>query len=479
MQQSTIGEWMAIVSLVASASGMGLVALALAIFIPIGPSIIPGLIDDIRYSSWYPFPPTWDHAAAGIALASLALLAWALRGRRPRGQRCPRCTYDLSDLDRDNPTGRCPECGRTVKGPKDWRRRRRRWRTAAAAVFALLLAWPAFRFDEMRERGLVAGIPTPILFLLVDDLSGPRTTLRSETTRRVEHEAPAFLRRFGLRREYIGTAATARDAVKVRDRWVAGLPVIVQLGHTGPWFRSDCWSHLNIQLSEPSAPDRTATLMIDGPNRIWGLPSSDFWARRDRLILDPPALGPNTTELRLAAHAASGVIARHDITLELEGVESIDDILTPIPDPTIADRLRQQLSIGAVRREKAAPHFQLWFHTRPIVPAGQNGTPGQWDFAVSDVCTPYPGMAFGIRIDLMLDDTVVATGWEVWTQSTPMWLDEVEMTPVDDELFRITPSDAPRWRVRISTDEAAALSAHEATSYWRGEITLPVEVTDP
>ena len=70
---------------------------------------------------------------------SLAIYAIAVRGRTSGRPRCPKCWYDATGL----PSELCPECGHTVRRPKDRLRTRRYWKTAIAGLL-LAMALPAF-----------------------------------------------------------------------------------------------------------------------------------------------------------------------------------------------------------------------------------------------------------------------------------------------------------------------------------------------
>ncbi len=104
-------------------------------------------------------PLQWTAWSISLA-ACLAALGWALFWDRYRGRlRCPKCWYDMLGT-----AGRtCPECGRTVRRDRDWRRTRRRWKTA---IGAMLLApfiaivpfwqWIAVRFvDRLPDTVLI------------------------------------------------------------------------------------------------------------------------------------------------------------------------------------------------------------------------------------------------------------------------------------------------------------------------------------
>jgi len=74
-----------------------------------------------------------------LAIGTL-LLILALRGRVvERGAFCHRCRFDLCGLDRQEPSLRCPECGRDLSGHKSTRATLRTRRPVLLACGAVLL----------------------------------------------------------------------------------------------------------------------------------------------------------------------------------------------------------------------------------------------------------------------------------------------------------------------------------------------------
>src|SRR5687767_10762457 len=81
-----------------------------------------------------------------LALAGMALLAWALFWDRARGRkRCPNCWYDMSQAAPQSPL-RCTECGYEAKNERKLFRTRWRWRWAFVCLIPLLAA--AFLFVQ-------------------------------------------------------------------------------------------------------------------------------------------------------------------------------------------------------------------------------------------------------------------------------------------------------------------------------------------
>src|SRR5690606_13065681 len=75
-----------------------------------------------------PFTP-WTGVALGMVAFGAGLVAWGLRGDRPRGRRrCPRCWYDMTGARGLT----CPECGREAADADELLLPRRKGRMIAA-----------------------------------------------------------------------------------------------------------------------------------------------------------------------------------------------------------------------------------------------------------------------------------------------------------------------------------------------------------
>ena len=99
----------------------------------------------------------------GLVLFSLMLLIWAIIGDRSRGRlRCPRCWYDMEGID----TPQCPECGRTIKSPKQLRKARRaKWPFGLVACFLGIAVYGFSRAELVDDTDELALIPTWFLML--------------------------------------------------------------------------------------------------------------------------------------------------------------------------------------------------------------------------------------------------------------------------------------------------------------------------
>ncbi|MFG0283641.1 MAG: hypothetical protein ACF8R7_04405 [Phycisphaerales bacterium JB039] len=114
-----------------------------------------------RDPSVEPFTP-WTGVALGCIAFGVAVMAWAIRGDRPRGRRrCRRCWYDMTGA----PGLTCPECGREAPDATDLLRPRRKWRLAVVGLVIALLAVVPYHVPRVQRGGWVAAIPTTALIL--------------------------------------------------------------------------------------------------------------------------------------------------------------------------------------------------------------------------------------------------------------------------------------------------------------------------
>ena len=113
-------------------------------------------------------------SAAALAIAGIALIAWAIFASPPKGRRrCSKCWFDLVGLD----TLRCPECGKLHKAERKLRKWRRRWRWVVIALIPLALASVGPMHIRARDsvNGWWANLPTTVLILYVDEDTPPES----------------------------------------------------------------------------------------------------------------------------------------------------------------------------------------------------------------------------------------------------------------------------------------------------------------
>ncbi|MGH7132094.1 MAG: hypothetical protein ACREJO_09135 [Phycisphaerales bacterium] len=128
----------------------------------------------------------WAFHVGGWAVGALAigLLLWAMLRDRARGRlRCPKCWYDVASIagasvdQADQPADRlltCPECGYASTRIKRFARTRRRWRWVPIALVVGLGGWLLYQTPELNRAGWTSLIPTTGLVYLApaDDYAG-------------------------------------------------------------------------------------------------------------------------------------------------------------------------------------------------------------------------------------------------------------------------------------------------------------------
>jgi len=99
--------------------------------------------------------------AGSVGLFGVFVLVWAIIGDRPRGRvRCPKCWYDMSDA-----AGlQCPECGRTAKSARQFKRSRRaRWAFVVAIGMFGLSGYGFSVHRRVAETDWFAAVPSWVL----------------------------------------------------------------------------------------------------------------------------------------------------------------------------------------------------------------------------------------------------------------------------------------------------------------------------
>jgi hypothetical protein len=98
-----------------------------------------------------------------IGLFGVFVLVWAIIGDRPRGRvRCPKCWYDMSDA-----AGlQCPECGRTAKSARQFKRSQRaRWAFVVAIGMFGLSGYGFSVHRRVADTEWLAAVPSWFLMM--------------------------------------------------------------------------------------------------------------------------------------------------------------------------------------------------------------------------------------------------------------------------------------------------------------------------
>jgi len=453
----------------------------------------------------------WLAAGAGLAVAALVLLVWALFWDRARGRkRCPKCWYDMQGAEADNGGAfTCPECGRIIKRERKLRRARRRWRWAIIGLL-LLLGAPALPYwHNIKVRGWPEAAPTAyLIWLLHDDLDGNspfwkeidrrakadrlwtwqwhwicRQSLRSHDARPPQShqwiDSYGALLRVGYDHGHFASATYQRKLhdiaivhdVRSRPVWPANTPVYVE-------FRAHNWlidrgSHALVFASNPDAPVFTEYIGSSSSHELF---HSVYWSGGmfSIGIADSATMPVDfDIEFRYADEALwqqvpqrvpSNLIYWTSRQLPLRIAPSIDDVITPWRsaafDSLIANHMRARLD-----------HFvqlELWLH-EPLSPL------------IADLPEE---ITVAFTAELLRNGEVVAT-YRAWTTyaNTPVddifatddaiWLEEIDPEGGIDEK---EPSfwQTDDWSLRIQSDSVLALQNFDCDTYWDGSVEVPI-----
>ncbi|MCA9299319.1 MAG: hypothetical protein KDA28_09645 [Phycisphaerales bacterium] len=146
-------------------------------------------------------------ALMGIVLCWSGLFRDRARGRR----RCPKCWYDMSELD----SLQCPECGRTAKAASRLGRTRRHPVPLVVGILTLVLALATASSTGVLLYGWQAA-PRPVLVassLFIEDTTDGRVDLISERLETLTTVERLVLARFCVRMLKEGTQSDAQWAL--------------------------------------------------------------------------------------------------------------------------------------------------------------------------------------------------------------------------------------------------------------------------
>lgn len=419
-----------------------------------------------------------NHYPLEIALfISLAVLAGALgvwllyRGIRyspSAGQpRCRRCWYPLGMSPEEQPAAMpeglslpatCPECGcKHASLAQTLRTRRSRWRIALAVPMLLIAAALPYG-PRIRQQGFWPSLPEWVVYssaVLAGPDSGPWLELQKRVLLSQERSRPVM---------NASTRLIAARYIITREHWPAGIAPRV---HTNgiPLWRS-------LPKHFGRAVERGSLIFDDvpAPSRL-ALPSHEQYWREPTWPVAPPrgivGFADQFESILTGSFSGRGGQLRQTLTWTLGG--TADDLLAPISGPAIDHQLlaylRPQLIRGMTTNVPAISIIR--------------GTPRP--AALRD-------LALGLRLTITFGDQPVATAW-CWHAGSdarpngnadlpPLLLEAVpDQSKLWDEFLAFSPSNppGPQWRLIITADPLLALRDLEATSYWKGTMSVPLE----
>ncbi len=448
----------------------------------------------------------WVWYASGIVLAllGLALAYRALLHDRARGRkRCPKCWYDMSGAEA-NESGAftCPECGRVVKKARRLRKTRRRWRWATLALMLVIGGAGAGIVPNAKRASMLSYVPNsalPHLLIFAEHGEGP---IGSEIKQRVEggrYSEQELIRlyqkltrgdilarpvsepwrhtygRLISTMEPPGAPVPARDTAfripqairdalvelppmvefRTRPVWPEGVPLHVEL-------RSEDWWPLPLRHF-------AEVVTLDNEHHVTGSHGLE-----DVNVFAAPWANPADGEVRIKYRVTMSGRTAMDPPIPQERVMQlwepriatfpirfsgkIDDLLTPIRDTSLTSKLASTLTLTY---QGSSDLYLLTLNNR------NTRSPEFLDIAIAG----------------MLE---FSTGGEVWARVPAWW--NVKRTPFGDiqleenahpPLYRFLDSHdhhppPESWSVRFVSDPEIALRVIDASTYWEGEVNVPV-----
>lgn len=442
--------------------------------------------------------------AANVVLVYIAW--WALFSDRAKGRRrCPRCWYDLAY----SPGTTCAECGFTAAREKQLHATRRRYKTAAAAIFCSV-ALSGYVSDRLSQQGWAAHMPTGWLLAvlpLTDDFNGSvgrELVARASTGQMTRDQWIDLLDRcaagdwgaapvsdawvdkygwfIGANRQGLRRDVELQDRlrpipprldVKVRPVWPAAsnATAMVQLRDWWPWGM-ECRIRATPRLlgseSNGDVVGATTTFYRSGDDRV---PRSDF-----PLVL--PEVRPDTNSVVIDFQ-----IDRRRMKAALPKGEQVSDWEPALTrSVTLPVRAQQptELSLTPVDSLVMSGALARVFGDSPVrFPSNRSPVRFRMLTSATDI-SEFDDVALGMTVELLHND-VLARQLNVWRLGGVLNADRhygFEVAFENPNLAAMTESaDQTGWNLRIRGDLDLALRVGAGTKFWNGDLNVPVELT--
>ncbi len=479
----------------------------------------------------------WIAGALGaFALLGDALVQWVKRWRGTARKHCPKCWYDLSQTaagDAGHVT--CSECSYVVTRERRFYRGRRRWGLVAIALLLLLGSYAVHVTPAVRERGMVAAMPTTVLILYLPwyDTEQSEAVLNQPISLPPANDLPLLdqlyndlrvarlgekgaLGRFNERllvqrcikgdadrlplsqswRNHYGAAlsALASSADLNQPWWHAALGLIEIQYNTREVWPTDApiWVELEVERWEANGTHVLEASPISAGINAFSYTEfshlirvnyGNHW-RHEQTLLGIPA---NGDAIAYDVKVAYGGPSMYSIDEEIEATTllrwepaievagTISDYLEPVDD----------VSVGAAIAELFTP-------SAVITHGRTNGAIALNDRLVlrSNVLERIGELTLGFDVQLLRNGETVGTS-EVWYRiskrtrrdgsvswrARPMGV-RIDAT-LDEHLVALEPEviEEGEWTLRLIGSPEVALRDFEATHYWAGDVELPIKVT--
>lgn len=433
----------------------------------------------------------WWAGSVGVGVLLLGIGLWALYAGRVRGKVCPRCQFDLTNIEEPL----CPECGEDTSRARKIRGKPRHPRIAIAC-FLLLNAVVALGVYRQMLSSWGEMLPDRVLIALLPMANSPDNSIWRETHRRiVAHEFSLDDQRALIERCLKGDSGAKPLDAQWREsygwllrRWrdsrppvellhlLYRVPVALELVTRDVWPRDvrvcvqvrveDWWPPgTEIRLTaQPNMPGAEAETFI---RTGYYMPVSRF-----ALFLPSPAEGSHTVDYAVTVErrSISGTekwehvgIEHRAVSFDVAGV--MDEVLPPAEEPVLDEMIAKLFSVGIARWESGISPVRVYFEPeRTFV-------------------KEFAGVAVGAAVRVLHDGKVVRS-MNLWWLGGPQnaspyeWNLGWEVPWEDVEAMLAAPGDDELWSVQVVSLPEVALRVPGAKRYWDGAVTVPTQVIE-
>lgn len=408
----------------------------------------------------------WFYAiAAALCLLAITIAFRAanasVRPVRRAALRCPECRYSMNGLD----LLRCPECGYLAHARDAFAPRRPMLEVRVSRPLAIscctIVASALMIFPTWRARGFIDPLPNAVVVMLERVIGVDTSTDLSSNIRR-----RLFAGRLSSRWQLSHVLKQNRAALRWRSRWPASIPM-----------------HILIPSSRRGGSVFEVTAPTEIPQANGGDPYPDSLIAIKPDVPIPVALIDGRLPISARVYSRDGVLATTTY-LPITLVDGLERAMTPVDSPAMTDAFASTIRADLVNiadvSADSSTRAAAW---RLSIRIGE-GFVRQMSANIAaairveffDVQEPCRTLAES-RVVLRLSD-MGCTTWDPSCRSNLVGVDALFPIAGDQAvLARIADGsiDASTLRIRVRTDELAALTCFDASSYWRVDLCMPLD----
>jgi hypothetical protein len=406
----------------------------------------------------------------GAVVLLLALFRDRSRGRR----RCPKCWYDMTGV----PGLTCPECGKTPMRERKLLKTRRHWRLATLALLATTLGIATAFTPLYRERGWRGLVPTTVLLLFAPP-DGPVVWVDPKNGKQHENLfAKELWRRFDRPNVPSWQWRMALDAgplLSTRGTWSVTEPFAVRVNLPE-------WLNVGSVELEPEGLEHARQIVVSNVSarRTWqtvGYLKPGTERVRVRVTLRSAGWGLNSAMMAGASGATfpaplisqpsqtkSGeLLYQGAYTLHVRAVPTLEDSMTPVSGAAIDAAVRRALTARVTW-----PEFGSTYRAALLTLTVDR-----------DALGGHPQIALPVVVEVARDAEVLVS------ERASLGMCEMMLTPGKDTceirlgsaIRRELENPGPKngWTIRVRGDLGQMGSEWQRETYWKGEITIPLE----